>query len=599
MVARKVLLMDNLESIAQIWVNLAESFRVSQKDIDVFLTRTHCEGIIFVYDYLTILGRAITASVISGAPLQNVGRFGLKRDTKLPEFLYKHLRGVFEKDGRLRVDASPQNIKQLRQLTLLCYKVEVQYGNDAVNKAISSFIDRDTGLVLPIEMGTQGGRRSGDRCSTSRICRIACSLIQRVLQQCDPLEIRPRHGSGATSDGTPNCDKYHGMRFIPNLNKVFEYSTYFFHNDTHLCDELNSLLDADVYDVPCSKLVAVPKDRRGPRLICCEPREHMFIQQGLMRKLYQVIERHPLTRGQVNFTDQTINQRLARESSILGNYSTIDLKDASDRVRWDLVQRLFPGNWVEAFEACRTDMVKLPNSEIPFGPMRKFAPMGSAVCFPVEALVFWSLLQAALNCDVYVYGDDIIVPIDKHELAVHTLESFDLKVNVDKSCHLTPFRESCGGDYYCGYDVSYVKLRTEVADTIESEVSLVEFANNISGQYGDMVGKRIQSVVDGLYGPHYHGDCAYGLNYTDGPAASNDVFFVRRFHRTLHRVEYLLPVVKSSTEGSRVDPRYHWGELYRRELEGAPTDPLWGKVDFKLGHYATPGCTKKYRWRAA
>jgi hypothetical protein len=63
--------------------------------------------------------------------------------------------------------------------------------------------------------------------------------------------------------------------------------------------------------VPQARVCLVPKDSRGPRIISCEPAELMFIQQGIMRKLYSHLETHHLTAGQINFTDQSINRNLA------------------------------------------------------------------------------------------------------------------------------------------------------------------------------------------------------------------------------------------------------------------------------------------------
>jgi hypothetical protein len=583
--------MDNLKSICLLWACLADHFCITHRDISTFKRRVCCEGYKFLLDDMTQLGRSLDKSLVTGKPFQIMGRFKCQNNSVLPVFLGDLFAKIFDKTGKLLNNNDPHYIKVARQLLLLCYKMEVPYEEDTLNDAITSFVNRDSNLCSPIPMGVHSVPRSNDLGTVAKTARRAASLIQRVLQQCSPRDIRPRHGSGATSCSTPNHDKYHSFRYIETLNRVFPYNEYFFFNPTHFCDALDAYLECDEVEVPCSKLVAVPKDRRGPRLICCEPREHQYIQQGLMRNLYKCIESHPLTSGFVNFTNQDINKEIARQSSSDLRHCTIDLRDASDRVRLDVVERLFPGNWVEAFKACRTTMVKLPDGSI-FGPLRKFAPMGSAVCFPVEALVFWAILKASLNCDVYVYGDDIIVPTDLFTQAVHTLESFDLSVNVDKSCAFTHFRESCGGDYYCGYDVSYVKLRTEVRSTVNSEISLVEFANLIRVHYGELAASRIRTIIDGLFGPHYIGRCAYGLNYIGEPRSSNDVFFRRRWNRDLQINEYLLPVGVTTSLPRRTSAPYHWGEMLRRELEG-------DHDHFNLGHYATPGCTKKYRWRAA
>jgi len=326
----------------------------------------------------------------------------------------------------------------------------------------------------------------------------------------------------------------------------------------------------------------------------------MFIQQGLMRALYSHVEQHRLTRGFVNFEDQGVNRQLVEEASVHQGLATLDLKDASDRVRVDLVASLFPSNWVEALLACRTEYIKLPDGRR-IGPVRKFAPMGSAVCFPIEALVFWSLLVAHLNVDVYVYGDDIIIPQHLFQDAVTTLESFDLRVNTEKSCHDTPFRESCGAEFFAGFDVGYVKLRHLVCDTVQSEVSTVEFVNNITDSYGDQVSRALRSIVDGLYGPHFVTPARIPLCFQGDPEASNDVFFASRWNRDLHIVEYLLPCIQNRNSKPRKNTHYSWGELLRLECERAEgpskEDPFGMHEGTRSGIYAVPCSTIKYRWK--
>jgi len=101
--------------------------------------------------------------------------------------------------------------------------------------------------------------------------------------------------------------------------------------------------------------------------------------------------------------------------------------------------------------------------------------MGSALTFPVEAMVFSTIvfigIEKVLNRRltqkdvksflgrVRIYGDDIIVPVDFAESVISTLMSFGLKVNTDKSFWTGKFRESCGKEYYAGHDVSVVRVR--------------------------------------------------------------------------------------------------------------------------------------------
>jgi hypothetical protein len=59
-----------------------------------------------------------------------------------------------------------------------------------------------------------------------------------------------------------------------------------------------------------------------------------------------------------------------------------------------------------------------------------------------------------------IYGDDIIVPVEYADVVVRYLESYALKVNVNKSFRNSHFRESCGGDFYKGKAVNPIYART-------------------------------------------------------------------------------------------------------------------------------------------
>lgn len=586
--------MDNLKSMTQVWVSLGRQFDVHPRSIETFVKRVEGEGRQFLYKDLSQLGRDFNRSLIGGESFNTTARFGLAPNGLYPKFLSELFSQVIDNEGLIKLDASATIIQRIRQLTLLYYKVKVPHDEITVLEAVRSFVERDRGLDRPLP--------------PEAASRKATKLIGRLLRGLDPFSTVPRHSSGSTSCRTPNCDKYHSFRFIPRLHAVFPYECNFFLTLTHLTDSLESLLECEVIEDPPARIVAVPKDMRGPRLICCEPREHQFIQQGLMRALYKRVENHYLTKGYVNFTDQEVNRELTLKASETQEWATLDLKDASDRVRWDLVQRLFPLDWVVAFDACRTRFVET-GGETTYGPMRKFAPMGSSVCFPVEALVFWSLLHSHLGCEVFVYGDDIILPTARAEEAIHILEYFDLKVNVQKSCYKTPFRESCGIDCWNGHDVSYVKASMEFDTTrksvktkrgrklyqtmasFKSEISWVDFVNNLAETFDWDLGNHVRGIVDEAFGPHYCTTRGLPLTYRCGYRSSNMAFFVHNYNEQLQRWEALLPDVDTLKTACRTEDEFARNELFRLMLTG------WNDTHV-VGEYAEPNrIRKKYRWR--
>jgi len=119
-------------------------------------------------------------------------------------------------------------------------------------------------------------------------------------------------------------------------------------------------------------------------------------------------------------------------------------------------------------------MARLPDGRL-VGPLRKFASMGSALCFPVEAMYFYTVCVVALLKDrklsatpsnifkvtrsLYVYGDDIIVDVTNAITVLDHLRKYNCKVNSNKTFVSGSFRESCGVDAYKGYQVTPVYLR--------------------------------------------------------------------------------------------------------------------------------------------
>lgn len=221
----------------------------------------------------------------------------------------------------------------------------------------------------------------------------------------------------------------------------------------------------------------VPKDSRGPRVISKEP----YFSQKAQMAMGKYMVSHLEKKGNILFADQARHRDLARLSSIDRKHCTIDLKDASDRVRFDVVMRIFrnsPGLKGIALRS-RSTHCTLPSGR--FLKLKKFANMGSGMCFPTLALVVY--LAAVIGCRrsgyhktvayrlPYVYGDDLIVPTSCFSNVKLALEQVGLIVNGDKSFSSGFFRESCGGDYYHGVDVAPVRLRLSSGGLPETSVS--------------------------------------------------------------------------------------------------------------------------------
>ena len=391
-----------------------------------------------------------------------------------------------------------------------------------------------------------------------------------------PRDIIPRHGPGVVATGEKPWQKRYFKRIYQVCNEVYPIADYFYYNYSHLCDRLNELLDLEDLKHGTAKVVLVPKDSRGPRLISCEPLELQWLQQGQMRKIVPHLESHWLTRGHVNFTDQSINQQLALRASSDGSLATLDMKEASDRVSLELVKYLFPAHWFEALYATRSSETKLPNGQIV--RLNKFAPMGSAVCFPVEALIFWALCVSIVSCTrfiplakaretIYVYGDDIICSSEDHAAIRQYLPLFDLMVNDDKCCVHMTFKESCGCDAYKGVDVTPTKVRSTWSPHLDTGTyaSWVAYSNAFHSHGYDGAADYIESVIQKIRTtPYYtskeHDGIGFYREHVDAYKINRTLKLRRRFNKELHRYEVLGWSIKTRNEcASKCD----WEELLR------------------------------------
>jgi len=484
--------------------------RALQLTIQKIDSRCAREGMSFLTKTLPRLGKALDRALSSEQRFDCIG-FRKKPGTKLPMFMGELFELVFTADGKVLPNPCVVSILHLRQILYLFYKYKLPYTKKQEHEIISTFekteveikpyndlfnaiyqsmeVDKTTSHS---DWSASGGCHSGFSANSSALSRVyplgsrlvirrARKLLNRVFEHFDPTAIVPSHGPGAVSTKEKLWDKWRFTSIPDRIAAVYPIDQYFYCSLGHVCDHLSELTQLKSQESP-ARVLLVPKDSRGPRLISCEPLAMQWIQQGLGRAIVAHVERHPLTKDNVHFTDQQPNQFGALLGSVAGKYATLDLKEASDRVTVGLVRVLFPDKVIPYLEACRSLSTQLPDGRII--NLEKFAPMGSALCFPILALTIWSILTAATEDadareSILVYGDDVIVETARAAHAIEQLESFGLKVNRDKSCTSGLFRESCGCDAYKGHRVTPLRLRNVWSSTPspESYASWIAYAN--------------------------------------------------------------------------------------------------------------------------
>lgn len=473
------------------------------RDLSIIKSRVEHEGISFLTISLPSFARDFEKSLALGFvdPTCFLGfeRISIlksnnkKRHGAIPVFLQGMLGLLFNKEnGKYEQDTvnsfnAASIVGCVRQICRAFNKLQLSCTPKRERDAIRSFssIERDfSSFHLPGE-----SRREFDDTS---------SLIwDNLMFGINHHEFSPRHGPGKTADGRTGNQKFRWRLWHQRLEPYFPLVDSAYSMGAIGSEELEEIdVVASETEQPV-KVVLVPKTLKSPRVIAVEPCCMQFVQQGIRGVLYDRLESYWLTAGHVNFRDQSINQSLALTASRTGQFSTIDLSEASDRVPRSLALSMFRANpdLLDSIDACRSTHAKLPDGTI-IGPLEKFASMGSALCFPVESMYFYTICVAALlksmdlpcnhenifivSRDVYVYGDDIIVPTAHASVVLDYLQKYNCKVNSSKTFVSGSFRESCGLDAFDGEVVTPTYIRhvpPENKRDVSQIISFVETAN--------------------------------------------------------------------------------------------------------------------------
>ncbi len=438
-------------------------------DLKTIMARFEHEGMSF----LTISLPAFASDLQKGLDLGRVAddHFdGFHRNGGFPSLFSGFLQLVFDRStGRLLDDPSTDAIFAIRQACLLFGKILLPCSDARVRGAVEGYLECEEQVRVNDKLLGQANLLAFKKMSL----KLWGDVFQRVDENVYNGEIVPKHGPGATADQLKGNLKFDQREWTERLEKVFPHGEFLFPNWRYFHDRSVDLLEPGA-ERPV-RVITVPKTLKTPRIIAVEPTCMQYVQQGLAEKILESIDKDDILSKIVGFDDQLPNQELARKGSLDGTLATLDLSEASDRVSNQLVRAMFATfpNLAEGVDACRSRKADVPGHGVI--RLAKFASMGSALCFPIEAIVFTTVvflgIQKSLRRQlthkdvksfvgrVRVYGDDIIVPVETVRFVVSELETFGFRVNASKSFWDGNFRESCGKEYYRGIDVSVTRCR--------------------------------------------------------------------------------------------------------------------------------------------
>jgi hypothetical protein len=495
------------------WPSLQASF---EKDSSYLRRAVESRGLPFLTivlpDSCKVLDRGLDTGQldITGFPQ------GFPMIKKRPKLFGELFSLVFDDCSMLLPDADIDAVSFLRQLLLGCKKMRIPFTVSNLEETLDEFFKIESQLPPSYEETwdrdvPQWSRREGHplwgvtssapppylpgMAPSSRVSLPWASLrniSRRVVSGLGTPEwwdLRPKHGPGVVSDKDDGL-KYEFTNWPRKLGLWFPFEWFG-----------SGLIDSDHPSdrEPASRLIAVPKSQKGPRLICAEPTAHQWIQQSIWRWLEDRCRKSAYLQSCITFRSQENSRDRAIDASRSGMLATVDLSSASDRISTRLVEYIFQGSPIlEGLHASRTRILyqDLSTSFASHTKLRKFSTMGSAVTFPIQSIIFcilsvWALrLADGLQDDnndesikssfreVTVFGDDIIIPTRALESLKLVLHECGLKVNDSKTFGGSNFRESCGIDAFKGYDVTPAYILEPYDGSASSMATVVEVSNN-------------------------------------------------------------------------------------------------------------------------
>jgi hypothetical protein len=483
------------------------------RDFETVTERVGNEGLSFLTITLPQFGKD-TEKCLDQGRVARADFAGYAKTGYLPKFLSGFTSLIFDpRSGCLLDNPSIDAIRAVRQISYLFSKLDHECSDARVAAAMRGYVKCEQDVRSFDKLRSYDDLRHFQSVGLRLFGDVMANMDRKIYEG----TLVPKHGPGSTADKLRGNAKWNQRTWTSRLDEIFHHSEYLYPSFSHFLEDAPVDILEPGAEIPV-KVITVPKTMKTPRIIAVEPTCMQYMQQAIGIELVRSLEADDLASYFIGFTHQWPNQAMAREGSLNGSLATLDLSEASDRVSNQLVRYLtgpFP-HFAEGLDATRSRKADVPG----FGVLRlaKYASMGSALCFPIEAMVFATIIFVGIERElkrplarrefyelagkVRVYGDDIIVPVDFVRSVVSTLQDFGLVVNDSKSFWTGRFRESCGKEYYAGQDVSIVKVRRVLpaqrkhVPEIVSAVSLHNQLNSAGiAETAEFVGRCVKRFI--------------------------------------------------------------------------------------------------------
>lgn len=527
--------------------------------------------------HFATLGKAIDNSLITGSQLVVDPLFPLSSsstgdiDSCLPRFLYLLFSEVWTDSGfPLYRFLPPETIVDVAGTPVASSSEAIKHSCAAVfllrqffsafskasdipviaNEELewSSFVSRITerpNICLDPNIDQKVAARLPTDYPVKEIVLVARRLLQDVLYPDNQLHpslaqwvSNPwgKHGPGAVAGGEKGREKWFFLD-NPRFHRGLLTGSY--------SEKLPNTRDG-FFPVRPARACMVPKDFRKHRIICAEPKELQYAQQGLCATIMAIVQENLSTRRHIDFS----SQEKSFDMSHFYGFSTIDLEDASDRLSLRLFELLFPKEFVDLVIPYRSRSVSLPDGQRHY--TQSAFTMGNALCFPIETLAFWAISAAVLLGDdrlgrcydrlsvsklpLRVFGDDIILPVWAVNRVCGILTLCGLRPNASKTCNgSSSVREACGSWWYLRQDCRIVKFHYAERLDIVSWTSFFDVIGQLTESGLIHTANAIETCLHAVYPiPRF-------LLSKRGVAV-NDIHGYIRFNKDLCRLEYRRPL---------------------------------------------------------
>jgi hypothetical protein len=316
-----------------------------------------------------------------------------------------------------------------------------------------------------------------------------------------------------------------------------------------------------------NRVELVPKNWKTDRTIACEPEGNLALQLA-----FDVYAKRRLRLFGINLSDQSANQRLAKHASIHDDFVTVDFKNASNTICFNAISLVFPVEWFAYLDSVRTPAYR---GVFGRGTYAMFSSMGNGATFCIETLIFAAACHAVGSRNFLVYGDDVIIEKEFYEAFIALTRLLGFTINQEKSYSSGPFRESCGGDYFNGVDVTPVYIRdvdtrkASLCHLINSTMSIALINGSLCKYLSCLVQKEKLPLVP------YNQSTMSGIWIDPSIARRRGVLF-RRNHR-----DFFKSYIPVSKKKNFVDSRGYYLWFLRKNSQVLFEQP-WNSFRYNL-----------------